>query len=135
MSANFFFLHLFFTSLGKPTFDITSFILGHFTLGRCPFYSQCPVVSWPQVLLGPLMISISIVIKVVNLTWNNFNQKCSRLRYLLLVKGLVICLLLGWSGSTLQIRNNVIQVGSKPKLPTCSSNTTLSLPAYTVSAL
>ena len=43
MSAKFFFLHLFFTSLGKPTFDITSFILGHFTLGRCPFYSQCCV--------------------------------------------------------------------------------------------
>ena len=41
MSANFFFLYWFFTSLGKPTFDIISFILGHFTLGRCPFYSQC----------------------------------------------------------------------------------------------
>ena len=39
--SQFFFLYWFFTSLGKPTFDIISFILGHFTLGRCPFCSQC----------------------------------------------------------------------------------------------
>ena len=53
MSANFFFLYWFFTSLGKPTFDIISFILGHFTLGRCPFYSQ-----WSGKLTASLKMSI-----------------------------------------------------------------------------
>ena len=40
-------------------------------------------------------------------------QKCSRLRCLLRVKGLVKCFYLGWSGSTLQFRQNIIKVGSK----------------------
>ena len=51
------------------------------------------------------------------------SQKYSRLRWLLCVKGLVICLYLGWSGSILQFRQNIIKVGSKPWLLTCSSNT------------
>ena len=42
---------------------------------------------------------------------------------------------LGWSGSILQFRQNVIKVGSKSWLLTCSSNITLSLPSYTGSAL
>jgi len=63
------------------------------------------------------------------------NQKYSRLRCLLRVKGLVICFYLGWSGSILQFRQNIIKVGSKSWLLTCSSNVTLSLPSYTGSAL
>ena len=63
------------------------------------------------------------------------NQKYSRLSCLLLVKGLVICFYLGWSGITLPIRTNLIKVGSKSWLLTCFSNITLSLPSYTVSSL
>ena len=51
------------------------------------------------------------------------------------VKGLVICFYLGWSGSILQFRQNIIKVGLKSWLHTCSSNITLSLPSYTGSAL
>ena len=40
-----------------------------------------------------------------------------------------------WSGSILQFRQNIIKVGSKSCLLTCSSNITLSLPSYTGSAL
>ena len=40
-------------------------------------------------------------------------QKYSRLRCLLPVKGLVFCFYLGWSGSILQFRQNIIKVGSK----------------------
>ena len=56
-------------------------------------------------------------------------QKYSRLRSLLRVKGLVVCFYLGWSGSTLQFRQNIIKVGSKSWLLTCNSNITLSLPS------
>ena len=62
-------------------------------------------------------------------------QKYSRLRCLLRVKGLVIFFYLGLSGSILQFRQNIIKVGSKSWLLTCSSNITLSLPSYTGSAL
>ena len=62
-------------------------------------------------------------------------QKYSRLRCSLHVKGLVICFYLGWSGSILQFRQNIIKVGWKSWLLTCSSNITLSLPSYTGSAL
>ena len=48
------------------------------------------------------------------------------------VKGLAICFYFGWSGSILQFRQNIIKVGSKSWLLTCSS---LSLPSYTGSAL
>ena len=58
-----------------------------------------------------------------------------RLRCLLRVKGLAICFYLAWSGSILQFRQNIINVGSKSWLLTCSSNITLSLPSYTGSAL
>ena len=60
-----------------------------------------------------------------------YDRKYSRLRCLLCVKGLVIYVYLGWSGSILQFRQNVIKVGSKSWLLTCSSNTSLSLPSYT----
>ena len=43
----------------------------------------------------------------------NSQQKYSRLRCLLRVKGLVICFYLGWSGSTLLITKHVIKVDSK----------------------
>ena len=49
-------------------------------------------------------------------------QKYSRLRCLLHVKVLMICFYLGWSGSTLLITKNIIKVGSKSLLLTCSSN-------------
>ena len=59
-------------------------------------------------------------------------QKYSILRCLLHVKSLVIWFYLGWSGSILQIRTNVIKVGSKLWLFTCSSDITLNLPSYAV---
>ena len=37
----------------------------------------------------------------------------------------------GWSGSMLQIRTDIIKVGSKSWLLTCSSDITLFLPSYT----
>ena len=43
-------------------------------------------------------------------------QKYSRLRCLLCVKGSVICFYLGWSGSILQFRQNMIKVGLKSYL-------------------
>ena len=69
---------------------------------------------------------------VINDQWD---QKYSRLRCLLRVKALAICFYLGWSGSILQFRQNIIKVGSKSWLLTCSSNITLSLPSYAGSAL
>ena len=63
------------------------------------------------------------------------SKKYSRLRCLLRVKSLVFCFYLGWSGSILQFRQNIIKVGSKSWLLTCSSNIILSLPSYTGSAL
>ena len=62
-------------------------------------------------------------------------QKYSRLRCLLCVKGLVICFYLGWSGSILQFRQNIIKVGSKSWLLTRRSNITLILLSYTGSVL
>ena len=53
-------------------------------------------------------------------TWS---QKYSRLKCLLLVKNLMICFYLGWSGS-IQFRQNIIKVGSKSWLLTCISNIT-----------
>ena len=60
---------------------------------------------------------------VTKFLWSH-TQKYSRLRCLLLVKCLVICFYLGWSGSILQIRTYMIKVGSKLWLLTCSSNIT-----------
>ena len=54
-----------------------------------------------------------------------FDQKYSRLRCLFRVKGLVFCFYLGWSGSILQFRQNIIKIGSNSWLFTCSSNITL----------
>ena len=62
-------------------------------------------------------------------------QKYNRLRCLLRAKGLVFRFYLGWSGSILQFRQNIIKVGSKSWLLICSSNITLSLPSYNGSAL
>ena len=59
-------------------------------------------------------------------------QKYNRLRCLLV---LVICFYLHWSGNTLPIRTNIIKVGSKSWLLTCSSNIILSIPSYTGSSL
>ena len=65
----------------------------------------------------------------------NTHSKYSRLSCLLPVKGLVFCFYFDRSGSNLQIRQNIIKVGSKSWLLTCSSDITLSLPTYTGSAL
>ena len=62
-------------------------------------------------------------------------QKYSRLKWFLCVKGWVICCYQGWFGSILQFRHNILKVGSKPWLLTCSSSIALSLPSYTGSAL
>ena len=59
-------------------------------------------------------------------------QKYNRLRCLLV---LVICFYLHWSGNTLPIRTNIIKVGSKSWLLTCSSNITFSLPSYIILVL
>ena len=61
--------------------------------------------------------------------------KYRKLRCLLRVKGLAICFYLGWSGSILQFRQNIINIGSKSWLLTCSGIITLSLPSYTGSTL
>ena len=66
---------------------------------------------------------------------NNSIQKYRKLRWLLRVKGLLICFYLGWSVSILLFRQNIIKVGLKSWLFTWSSNITLSLPSYTGSAL
>ena len=63
------------------------------------------------------------------------NQKYSRLRCLLRVKGFVIWFYLGWFGSILQFTQNIIKEGSKLRLLTCCSNITLSPPSYTGSAM
>ena len=54
---------------------------------------------------------------------------------LVVSKDLVICFYLGWAGSILKFRQNIIKVDSKSWLITCGSNTTLSLPSYTGFAL
>ena len=56
-----------------------------------------------------LPIHITVYIKDIK----TLGQKYSILRCLLHVKGLVICFYLGWSGSILQIRTNMIKVGSE----------------------
>ena len=58
------------------------------------------------------------------------SQIYSRLSCFLCVNGLVFCFYLGWSGSIPQFRQNIIKVGAKSWLLTCSSNITLSLPSY-----
>ena len=78
-----------------------------------------------------LPIHVTVYIKDIK----TLGQKYSILRCLLHVKGLVICFYLGWSDRVLQIRTNMIKVGSKSWLLTCNSNITLSLPSYTGSAL
>ena len=54
-----------------------------------------------------------IIARLLSSVRKNLNQKYSRLRCLLRVKGLVICLYLGWSGSTLLITKHILKVGSK----------------------
>ena len=96
--------------------------------------SSCIFESWLDMTIAIVVIiptTNSIIPPMINACF----QKYSRLRCLLRVKGLVICFYLGWSGSTLQFRQNITKVGSKSWLLTCSSNITLSLPSYTVSAL
>ena len=70
---------------------------------------------------------------VLSTNWNqkSLKQKYSRLRCLLRVKDLAICFYLGWSGSILQFRQNMIKVGAKGWLLPCSSIITLKLPSYT----
>ena len=91
---------------------------------------------------APKFSTVYVLVKwqVISLQWNNFQnsyeQKYSRLRCLLRVKGLVNCFYLGRrSGSILQFRQNIIKVGSKSWLLTCSSNITLILHSYTGSAM
>ena len=63
--------------------------------------------------------------------FDGYEQKYSRLRCLLRVKGLVICFYLGWSS----VQTKYSKVRSKSRLFTCSSNITLSLTSYTDPAL
>ena len=73
--------------------------------------------------------------KRVEAVYDINTQKYSRLRCLLRVKGLVICFYLGSPGSSLQFSQIMIKLVSKSWLVTCSSNSALSLPSYTGSAL
>jgi hypothetical protein len=75
------------------------------------------------------------MVKGLRIFGDSLSQKYRRLRCLLHVKVLVICFHLGWSGSILQFRQNIVKVGSKSWLLTFSSIITLSLPSYTDSAL
>ena len=64
------------------------------------------------------------IIRLCDLTWSacyHRNLKYSRLRCLLHVKGLAICFHLGWSGSILQFRLNIIKLVSNSWLLTCNS--------------
>ena len=79
----------------------------------------------------PMQCQSKVRWRFCKIVWPSASQNILTLR----VKGLVICFYLDWSGSILQIRTNIIKVGSKSWLLTCSSNITLSLPSYTGSAL
>ena len=61
--------------------------------------------------------------------------KIQQTKMLVMCQRFGVCFHLGWSGSILQFKQNMIKVGSKSWLLTCSSNITLSLPSYTGSAL
>ena len=67
------------------------------------FFYPFNIVWYPRVQIHFFSIAGTKAI-----TWY---QKYSKLRYLLLVKGLVVCFYLGWSGSILQIRmdNNKVR--------------------------
>ena len=66
-------------------------------------------------LIGMMKNQENIAANMVNINHSAliYNQKYSRLRCLLHVKGLVICFYLGWSGSTLLITKHITKVGSK----------------------
>ena len=67
----------------------------------------------------------------IQISTYTYTQKYSKLRCLLGVKGLLVCFYLGWCwcAGILYFRQNIIKVGSKSWLHTCSSNITLSLPS------
>ena len=119
---------------------INQFKLSHIFCNRSQL--NLPLLTFLQLdlTLPPIWIADSINVKLLDFFLSDlvfskgkqFFQKYSRLRCLLRVKGLAICFCLGWSGSILQFRQNIIKVGSKSCLLTCSSNITLS---HTGSAL
>ena len=81
-----------------------------------------------KLILAKMMrIQLCIILITTKLLLYGWLQKYSRLRRLLFLNSLVICFYLCWSGSTLPIWTNIIKVGSKSQLLTCSSNITLSL--------
>ena len=59
-----------------------------------------------------------------------FQTKIQQTKMLVTCQRFGICFYLGWSGSILQLRQNMIKVGSKSWLLTCSSNIILSLPSF-----
>ena len=68
--------------------------------------------STDELMLMIRQIILNLICHSVT-TFLDHKQKYSRLRCLLLVKGLVIGFYLGWSGSTLLITKHIIKVGSK----------------------
>ena len=79
----------------------------------------------------PLKIHFTKVWKLDNISAKHVRYTQNiRLRCLLCIKGLVICFYLGWSGSILQFRQNIIKIGSKSWLLTCSSNITFPSISY-----
>ena len=75
---------------------VSPWLFAHFALLGQRFYK-----------IEPISKRIKKLMKLVSYCHplcDPLNQKYSRLRYLLIVKGLVICFYLGWSNSILQIR-------------------------------
>ena len=91
-----------------PKFPILLFCFGTIHLGRRHFLGE---------ERGQKLVKFADVFNH-NIILFHSTQKYSRLRCLLCVKGLVICFYLGWSGSILQFRQNMIKVGSKSCLLT-----------------
>ena len=68
-------------------------------------------------------------------SWQKCQPKIQQTKMLVTCQRFGICFYLGWSGSILLFRQNIVKVGSKSWQLTCSSNITLSLPSYTGSDL
>ena len=102
-----------------------------FTFTCSMFFNFLWFTIWKQVNSITTTTTTYVSEKVLNNSW--FWPKIKQTK--MLVKGLLICFYLCWSGSILQFRQNMIKVSSRSWLLTCSSNITLSLPSYTGSDL
>ena len=116
---------------------------------RTILVKSCPDIvdnlkSWCRILLTAKFESIFLdllttLINLANIIIDNsnhyFKSKIQQTKMIVMCQRFGDLFFLGWSGSILQFRQNMIRVGSKSWLLTRSSNITLSLPSYTGSAL